>query len=153
MKQVLLSITLLLCLSIGYAQVPGGNKKAVNTDNSKESNPTAIANELCECVNKSFSTFHPAIKQFIIDMAEKGADEAQNILEQKVLLLSEKEQEQINKDLFRMQDDSFSNGMAQCFNRLERLSDDVAEKVMAELEKSKNCKFLISLLQIGLDDE
>ncbi len=153
MKQVLFSLLMVLGISIGYAQVPGSNKKAANTNTSKEPSPAAIANELCECVNKSFNTFHPAIKQFIVDMAEKGADEAQNILEQKVLALSEKEQEKVSKDLFSMQDESFSNGMAQCFDRLERLNNDVAEKVMAELERSQNCKFLVILMKIGEDDE
>ena len=162
MKQVLFSLLMVLGISIGYAQVPGSNKKAANTNSntntSKEPSPAAVANELCECVNKYLSTFHPAIKQFIVDMAEKGADEAQYTLEQKVLTLSAKEQERIEADVNRLQDGGDSDQMLQCFTNMEQkysnLSDGAfGDKVMAALEKNANCKFLVSLMKIGEDDE
>lgn len=158
MKQVLFSLLIVLSVSIGYAQVPGGNKKAASTSGSKQATPAQAANELCECVNKYLNSFHPAIKQFIVDMAEKGEEAAGSTLEQKMLNLSEKEQERVNADIARLQNGSDSDQMLQCFTDMEKkysnLDDEAfGDKVMAELEKNQNCKFLLSLMKIGEEDD
>lgn len=170
MKKLL--TTLALCFVVGFVvaqgQLPIKSKAAskVNSNtNSRASStgsstkggetPQQVAEELCNCFNNYFSQYHPLIKNLIEDMAIHGEDKAVQAFQDKVIKLSQEEQQKVIADAQKFAEDANkeNNGMTGCFETFQKktstMPEEEVKKALAELELSPSCKTVDELIKIG----
>lgn len=93
----------------------GGSSSKTKTNNTttKTTNTTVstgikadaanAASELCDCFNNYMTELHPKLTEFMIEMVEKGEEEATKNLTAYIISASAEEQEKITQDAQRME--------------------------------------------------
>jgi hypothetical protein len=93
-------------LSVNAQNIGGSaSKNKTNTTISTgiKADAANAASEICDCFNNYMSELHPKLTEFMIEMAEKGEEEATKSLTAYITTASAEEQQKIMQDVQRME--------------------------------------------------
>lgn len=149
------TLSLFFILAISFANAQTGNSTTSDKSSKKkikEGRKAAI--EMCNCTNSIIKDFHPLLRRFLMDMAEKSEAEAAANFKAAHAKLSQAEQTRIKEDTNRMT--TINSGVdGNCLDDLKIKyngeNESEFEKAMREaINTMPKCKLTAKLMELGL---